>query len=59
MDKPTGYLLVPGLVSCPTEYAGTDEETSWILALELRNAPELILDFHQSYPAKLGPLEQL
>ena len=42
-----------------TGYAGTDKETSWILALELENVPELVSDFHQSYPAKLGPLEQL
>ena len=42
-----------------TGYAGTDEETSWILASELKNTPELISDFHQSHPAKLGPLEQL
>ena len=42
-----------------TGYAGTDKETSWILASELRNAPKLVLDFHQSYPAKLGPLGQL
>ena len=42
-----------------TRYAGTDEETSWILASELENAPELVSDFHQSYPAKPGPLGQL
>ena len=42
-----------------TGYAGTNEETSWILALELENVPELISDFHQSYPAKPGPLRQL
>ena len=42
-----------------TGYASTDKETSWILALELENAPELVLDFHQLYPAKLGPLRQL
>ena len=42
-----------------TGYAGTDEETSWILASELENAAELISDFHQSYPAKRGPLRQL
>ena len=42
-----------------TGYAGTDEETSWILASELENAPELVSDFHQSYPAKPGPLRQL
>ena len=41
-----------------TGYAGTDEETSWILASELENAPELVSDFHRSYPAKLGPLGQ-
>ena len=39
-----------------TGYAGIDEETSWILASELENAPELISDFHQSYLAKPGPL---
>ena len=44
---------------CWTGYAGTDEETSWILASELRNAPKLVSDFHQSYPAKPGPLGQL
>ena len=42
-----------------TGYAGTDKETSWILASELKNAPKLVSDFHQSYPAKLGPLGQL
>ena len=42
-----------------TGYAGTDEEMSWTLASELGNAPELVSDFHQLYPAKLGPLGQL
>ena len=42
-----------------TGYAGTDEETSWILASELENAPDLVSDFHQVYPAKPGPLGQL
>ena len=42
-----------------TGYAGTDEETSWILASELENAPKLVSDFHQLYPAKPGPLGQL
>ena len=41
-----------------TGYAGTDEETSWILASELENAPERVSDFHRSYPAKLGPLRR-
>ena len=39
-----------------TGYAGTDEETSWILATELRNAPKLVADYHTAYPAKPGPL---
>ena len=39
-----------------TGYEGTDEETSWILAMELGNAPELVLDFHLAYPTKPGPL---
>ena len=43
---------------CWTGYAGTDEETSWILALEHENVPELVSDFHRSYPAKPGPLRQ-
>ena len=43
---------------CWTGYAGTDEETSWILASELGNAPELVSDIHQSYLAKPGPLRQ-
>ena len=32
-------------------YEGTDEETSWVLASELRNAPEIVSDFHAAYPA--------
>ena len=42
-----------------TGYTGTDEETSWILASELENTPDLVSDFHQAYPAKPGPLGQL
>ena len=38
-----------------TGYAGTNEETSWILASELENVPKLISDFHRLYLAKLGP----
>ena len=37
----------------------TDEETSWILAMELRNAPKLVTDYHAAYPAKPGPLHQV
>ena len=36
-------------------YEGTDEETSWVLASELGNAPEIVSDFHAAYPAKPGP----
>ena len=42
-----------------TRYAGTDEETSWILATELGNAPELVTDYHATYPTKPGPLHQV
>jgi len=42
-----------------TGYEGTKEETSWILATELRNAPELVADYHAAYPAKPGPLNQV
>ena len=42
-----------------TGYAGTDEETSWILATDLRNAAELVADYHAAYPAKLGPLHRV
>jgi len=42
-----------------TGYEGTDKETSWILAMELRNAPELISDFHLAYPTKPGPLNRV
>ena len=44
---------------CWTRYTSTNEETSWILALELWNVSKLILDFHQVYPAKPGPLNQI
>ena len=36
-------------------YEGTDEETSWLPASELQNAPELVTDFHRLYPHKPGP----
>ena len=42
-----------------TGYAGTNEETSWILATELGNAPELVADYHVAYPAQPGPLHQV
>ncbi|CDO76909.1 hypothetical protein BN946_scf184594.g16 [Trametes cinnabarina] len=40
-------------------YEGTNKETSWILATELRNAQELVADFHAAYPSKPGPLSWL
>ena len=42
-----------------TGYACTDEETSWILTMELGNTPELVTDYHVAYPAKLGPLNRV
>ena len=33
-------------------YEGTDEETSWIPASELRHASEVVTDFHLAYPDK-------
>ena len=42
-----------------TGYAGTDEETSWILTMELGNVPELVVDYHAAYLAKPGPLHQI
>ena len=40
---------------CWAGYEGTDEETSWILMMELGNASELVADFHSTYPNKPGP----
>ena len=37
-------------------YEGTDEETSWLPASELGNAPDLLQAFHAAYPHKPGPL---
>ena len=37
-------------------YQGTDDETSWLLAMELGNAKELVADFHKRFPNKPGPL---
>jgi hypothetical protein len=41
---------------CWTGYEGTNEETSWVLATELRHASEIIQDFHQAHPSKPRPL---
>ena len=37
-------------------YKGMDEETSWLLASELRHASEVVSDFHLAYPSKPWPL---
>ena len=37
-------------------YEGTDDETSWIPAMELGHASEVVTDFHMAYPGKPGPL---
>ena len=36
-------------------YEGTDEETSWIPASELKHVMESVVDFHLTYPDKPGP----
>jgi len=38
-------------------YEETDEETSWLLATELGNTSELVLDYHSAYPDKPGPIQ--
>ena len=38
-----------------TGYKGTDEEASWLPASKLPHTSELVSDFHQAYPDKLGP----
>ena len=40
-------------------YEGTDEENTQLLASELGNAAEIVLDFHKKYPDKPGPLSTL
>src|SRR3984893_6167060 len=42
-----------------TRYKGTDEETSWLPAMELVHASEAVLDFHHAYPNKPRPLSTL
>ena len=36
-------------------YEGTDDETSWIPARDLKHAPELVQSFHLRYPNKPKP----
>src|ERR1700730_720679 len=42
-----------------TRYKGTNEETSWLPAMELVHASEAVSDFHHTYPNKPGPLNSL
>jgi len=37
-------------------YEDTDNDSEWLLAIELEHAKELLSDFHLQYPSKLGPL---
>ena len=39
-------------------YEGTTEETSWVAAEDLENAPDLVQSFHTRYPQKPGPWEE-
>ena len=40
-------------------YKGTDEETSWLVATELRHATELVTDYHKAYLNKPGLIGNL
>ena len=40
-------------------YKGTNQETHWLPAMELKHAIELVQDFHESYPNKPRPLNSL
>jgi hypothetical protein len=40
-------------------YEGTNEETPWLLTMELRYAVENVTDFHDTYPDKPRPLGSL
>ena len=53
----------PSVSSCQyvlvSDCGGTDEETSWLIATELRHATELVTDYHKAYPNKPGPIGDL
>ena len=40
---------------CWLGYENTDDEFSWLPAIELEHAKDLIADFHSAYPNKPGP----
>ena len=44
---------------CWLGYKNTNEELSWLPAMELEHADELISDFHSTYPQKPGPISKL
>ena len=44
---------------CWLGYENTDEELSWLLAMELEHADELVSNFHYTYPQKPGPISKL
>ena len=39
---------------CWAGYEGTIEEYSWLAAFDLKNASQLVADFHVCYPEKQG-----
>ena len=40
-------------------YENTDEELSWLPAMEFKHANELVSEFHSTYPQKPGPISKL
>src|SRR6202030_929125 len=42
-----------------TRYEGTDEETSWLPAMELVNTSEAVSNFHHASPNKPSPLNSI
>ena len=40
-------------------YENTNEELSWLPAMELKHADELVSDFHSAYLQKPGPISKL
>ena len=40
-------------------YENTDKELSWLPAMELEHANELVSNFHSTYPQKPGPISKL
>ena len=53
LDRCRHQCPLPYLV-CWAGYEDMDEETSWLVATELRHATDLVADFHKAYPDKPG-----